>query len=368
MSRTIHALVALILLTCPACDDQGTVADKPATRSVKVELKTLTSLRANQHTNLAIGARGQVYMLQPDTGDDAAVKVITSSGDVISTGLTPAAIAKALNQPTARGAMRGMVAVPGGRLLVYYSGTERAASLASLILYDPATDRITIVASSGDLAAASEMGLLLDLSRAQLVRAGASVWLWLRHVDGSAFLKIDAQQLEVERPRLSKPFNAVTENGERFKFRDEDVLFGDTDGSLRIMRPGTGVLRIDSDGKIAPEPPPRDRPRSSVPSLLLREDARQPGTRRLHFYPIEELPSAGEISPLADGDALRYPAFGIITESAERVYDRDSIIIRHGFPLHALRINNWLSDTNAGNVIAYDAMSGEVFSLSISAR
>ncbi|HEY0007840.1 MAG TPA: hypothetical protein VGB55_03865, partial [Tepidisphaeraceae bacterium] len=341
-----------------SCDDPPprppAVVQPPA-----AELRTVLSLRANQQTLLAAGSGGRVFFSQPNA--NAAVQSLGNDGKVRPTALTAENVAQRLGKPAGDGRVQAFATLDNGDLLAYFQGIARRESLACLVLYQPSSDNLRVLATPEELATASKLGSAIDLAEVQMVRAGQSIWLWLRTFDQSIFLQIDTRQLSGDSLRLARPFTQLKTDGQPFRFARDDTLFGQLDGTLHLLRRSSGELwSIGRDGVALPIAPVPDTPQRSVPPLLVRDDATEQRKRWLHFFPFDNF-SLDTGVPGVLGNEVRYPALRLEFDGQQHHLDRDALQTRPAFPLHALRLTNWIVEPATNDVIAYDAMSGEIF-------
>lgn len=357
----MRRLVLIFALLLAACDEPPPPVQRPPPTPT-AELRTVVSLRANQETLLAAGAGGRVYFSQPYESPD--VRFLGSDAQVRPTALTSANIAKLLGQPAGDARVRAIAPLPGGDLIAYFGGTSRSQSLAALVRYRAADDTVALLAPSGDLATASGLGRTIDLAEPQLARAGDFVWLWLRTFDQSVFLRIDVRLLAGGAFRLAKPFGELTTGTGTFRFAS-DVLTGDAGGTLHLLRPGTRDLwTISETGRAERVETDPDGPVRTVAPLLYREAATARRATRLSFLPYAELSLDGAPGRVQAGP--RYPALRLSDDAGETILSRDALRPRAAFPLHALRLTRWIVEPNSGDVIAYDAMSGEILRIAFS--
>lgn len=342
-----------------ACDEPP-VQVAPQPREMFTEWRTILPLRANQRTLLAM-ASGRIYYHQPDVDPLSPLRALTPAGETIDTALSPQRVADLIGITDALPSLRAFDTLADGKLLAYFSGTSRRASMASLVLFDPATHALTLIASPQQLAVASGMGLLLDLADAQLVRAGSTIWLRLANVDQTAFLQLDARAVATGEARLIRPFRSLRVDETTLDVLSTDRFSGQPDGMLSMLRPLTGQRwRISLEGQAFVAEAPTTLTHPSVAPLF--DVGNSPGRETvIHFLPKPDLIPGDFSKPSLQSDDTRYPALLYITSEERKMLDRDHLLVRPAFPTHALRITAWLIDPGTGDLIAYDEMSGEVF-------
>lgn len=355
-------LVILLLVLSLGCEKES-APPAPVKRKLVLEWNSIVSMRANQRTLLAAGTGGRVFVAQPDAERTASVQAIDSSGDIRATQLSSLRISELLQAPGATPHLRAMVALDDGRIVAFYAGTQRERSLACLVVFDPASESLHLLASPAALAQTSRMGLTLDLAEAQLVLAGDSVWLWLRHSDESVFLRLDARQTTTGAAYLARPFNTLREENETFRPDPSDRIFGQIDGTLHLLRRATGELwRVSREGTAYRVEAPRKHGRMTAPPLIMTRAGETP--TRLWFF-SDPVQSNDQITAteMEETDVVRHPLLLIQEGAKSTELDRSSMEIRMGFPLHAMRVATWTFDRASDRIVAYDAMSGEVFQL-----
>jgi hypothetical protein len=237
------------------------------------------------------------------------------------------------------------------------------------VLYDPAAQNISVVASPRELASVSGMGLTLDLADARLIRAGSTIWLCLVHSDQSEFLRLDARAVGAGTARLARAFRSLRVEEGELRVSPEDKLSAQPDGTLWLLRPSTGELwRVNRDGAAFAGKQPEDRPRLVNPPLITGDGITRADATRIWFFAAPHVEVDQIARPVFADDDTRYPALLYESDTSQKVIERDQLRIRPAFPVYALRFTNWLLDPVTGDIIAYDAMSGEVFRLVRSVR
>jgi hypothetical protein len=337
----LYAAVGTFLLGAAFCMAQVEAVSPKAT------LRNIAASRAGHGTEL-LPSRNVVYAFQPDTKADQPLHILTSGRSAVVSPSVPVG-----------GELRAVAPLGRDDLLLYVAATGRS-SVGGIyrVAAGAGAGEPRRVIDTATVERASGMGTLLALADVQMVGAGGDVWLILRHPDQTAFCRFDVAQFLAGTPRLGRPFERVTVDGQAIGIDPGDRWTGRADGGLDLFRPTTGESwRVDAFGRASPLVTlSEDRPRPTAPPLTLGR-----GTSRvLQFFP-KPPPSA-----TAAEEAVRYPALVISDGATERVIESDAIDVRPGFPVHALRITAWCVEPLTGDVIAYDAMSGEVFRLTFS--
>jgi len=179
--------------------------------------------------------------------------------------------------------------------------------------------------------------------------------------DAAAFLRLPDGPLQPG-AALRLAFSAVKVDGEPIRLTPQDTFYSGPDGGLRLMRNDGSLLAVDDTGNAKPLSTDSDRPAMSVPPLTLKSPGGQ--VRQLAFYPEPgQTRDALTSTPNLVAPPVPYPALVLSDEKRTIVFDRDSITVRPGFPVHALRITAWCQDPGSGDVIAYDSFSGEIMRL-----
>ncbi len=311
---------------------------------------------------MVAGNNEQVYFLQPETDGANVIRAIKSDGQIIDTQLTAANISRHLNKPQLRGTIRAMTAIPGGKILLYYAGTDSSESLASLLVYNTDNGELQTIVNTTELAEQTGLGILLDIAEVQIVFTGEAFWFWFSHVDANVFLRIDARDMQNIKPKLQRSFDKLYTDEGPLKITSRDTLFGDYAGGLWLIRENSNsLLRLSTTGQAFPERNQKNRNFSPLPPIALSERNQQNQPLMLHFYPTDDLRTPDEAIQLIDNQKLAYPVFEVTGGKQDVIIDRNRFIIRSGFPLHALRLSNWLPVPNSNDLISYDAMSGEIF-------
>ena len=290
--------------------------------------------------------------------------------------LQPARFASALGEPTAVVSIRGLTTLSNGDLVLAVNGSTRVKLLMGIWIYNPRTDALRELFNESALREVSGMGASLTLADAEVVRAGRYVWVCLRTVDETVFLRIDTRELGAEKgPRLARPFQRLRLDKQTVTLLPDDRLAGYDDGTLWVLRQQPNDLyRISTDGRLLIENRPADLSPMLVPPLRATR-IRPDGTefvQILSAYSNEALLVIGAPGVLPPGRiaAIQYPAFESVIENAPpgvkpTMLDRAAIKARPTFPLHALRITAWCMNPTTGEITLYDDMSGEVMRMTI---
>ncbi|MGN6504450.1 MAG: hypothetical protein ACTHM6_02695 [Tepidisphaeraceae bacterium] len=360
-----HAVLAMFAaLLCPTLG----LAD-PAAPGATCAMTTVDSVEVQQPTSLVPLGLGQTLIAQR-----GRLEVIGGAGTAQDFELSIGQFARALNVPDSAVSIAAAVGISAGDLLFYTTGTSADRSATGLWLYDRRTRALSVIADAQTLGRESGMGNAIDLGRGQLAVVGNDVWLMVRNVDATVFFRLDRRQLaDSGTARLSRPFKALmTPDHLPFRVQPEDRVYGvaSADGAvLELLRTTSGESwRIAADGTARFDEESTSHPPTALPALALPPERFGGRNLMLRFFP-EAITPTGGLPPLPDPDAgagPRYPTLVVNDGSRATVIDRDAIRMRAGFPVHALRLTAWCVDPASGDVIAYDAMSGEVLRLHLS--
>jgi hypothetical protein len=363
MRRSIIPSALLLgALALAGCDEPRAPAP-PRPRETVIEMRSLLPLRANQRTLLELSA-GRLFYHQPDATPELGLRMLDTTGETRITQLTPARVADLLGVPEGKPVLRAFAALSDGRIIGYFNGTHRARSLSCLVLYDPATQNVSLVSPPEELASVSGMGLTLDLADARVLRAGTTIWLCLVHSDQSEFLRLDARAVAAGTGRLARAFRSLRVEEGELRLMPDDKLAAQPDGTMWMFRPATGELwRINRDGEAFAGKQPENRPRLTTMPLVVSDGVSRADATRIWFFPAPRINPDQVTRPVFADDETRYPAIVYDSEKQQRTIERDQLIIRPAFPAYALRFTNWILDPSTADIIAYDAMSGEVFRL-----
>ena len=379
-NRSIFQLIASLSVLLGGCNPAETPSAATRTASViqSADLTTVRAVRPDSAVGLVPFNHDVLITLPAGRpgrygGDDAA-----GWGRLANTKLGPLIRG-------GDGTSRIAAAVAIRDDLVIYARADRDQD-AGIFVYRSRRDQLVAVADSREMRSQLAAGASLDLAEPQMLVAGDTVWLILRLADQTSLLRIDARQVAGGAPRLSRPFEQLTESASSegavpFQVLRDDVWFADVDGSLALLRPMTGESwRVGPSGKLIAQPKRTPRPTPAIAPLMLPAglgiadapaansktnnggtNGTTTGPRVLEFFTDAPPLSA---DPLAvSAEPLQYPLLVIHSPAGDTVIDRDAINMRLGFPKRALRLTAWCIEGDS--IVAYDAMSGEVFRITL---
>ena len=354
-------------------------ASGPTVKPPVAALVSVGTLRAGGTATLVANPGGWAVVQRGNGGGVA--RLVRSDGAVVDLNALlagPAAAALGVVDESAQSPWRPTVAAVAsdGRdgWVVLLAGTRGRASLASLWRLAAGARVPVLLAGPDALGRASGLGGLIDLDDGTLARVGDDVVVALSGQGGPAVVRVDGWSLaaagngagggrgDARALRMTRLFATPNEDGQPIPPKPGDAWFGRPDGSLNLLRAATGqVWTVDPGGTATAWALPPGRPALGVPPLDLPVPPGAPAAR-LWFYP--DTPTDTAAGTPADA-AVRYPALVLRQENAERVFDRDALTVRPGFPTHAMRLSAWCPDPATGDVLAVDAMSGEVFRITL---
>ena len=387
-------LILLVLLALVGCDPPP-VAVAPASTSAgpirSLTLAPVVSLDAGRSTHVAVIASGRVFWAQERGDGQDVVYAPDATGLARPTGLTSRAILNALGAKDDRaggGAIQSLVAgpapgaaagAPPTQLYFYFTGGRGAEPLAALGRFDPETGGITIFSDFRRLQADSALGRSLELARGTLVPAGGTMWLWLHHFDGSAFLRFDpASVLDPRLLTLARPFGQPS--GEFGPLRPDEgwAISGLPDESLLLTdRDGRVVWRIDGAGVATLWLGISDLPAGVSPPEVLPPGAgeEKSGGTLLLFAANGPLLA----STLIDAGGSRFPTQVVYpalqTTNLKDTYGppdrfaavpRDAMVAPAAYPLYAVRLGRLVPDpSNPAVLYAYDEAGGDLLRITL---
>lgn len=333
----------------------------PPTQQARVAASFSTVLVSTaQAGSVLLPFNGDAVSFQPDSGLQAATAI---RGKMAGLQELPSRLTVKLQARPGRISIRSIIATSTNQLIVYVSGTDGQRSLVGLWAYEPQTGALSQIAGADALGDASGFGKTIDLADAQFVTTARGVWLCMHQNDAAAFFLLPSQSAPVLNFKPHRAFSGLKEDNQPFKFLMDDRLYARADGGLGLLRADGRLFSISDDGVVAELQRTAGRPAESVPPLTLGQgDA----ATQVEFFP-DAPPPADSLTapPMVTDDSVRYPALVIKGPHGTTVIDRDAISVRAGFPVHALRITAWCAEPATGDILAYDAMSGEVMRLKL---
>ena len=387
---TIFAATLVLLLSTPGCDRDAsspgpTGASTPGTEHYSVDINLITPLLPRLRTHVAIDSRGNLYWVQetdpPTEHGDLLYTMGTSGVPQTIPELSGRRLLGSIGLPETLGVkatIRSMVVGSNDDLFLLVSGGSTHVPLYTLISYSAASKKIKIVASTEEIMKASGLGASLDLARGTLLSYEGDLWLWLRHTDASALLRltfpsagaaVDMRLLTLKPPsRLAK----LTLHDEQ-----EDLAAGPHQTLLYIDRPRAILWRINDSGEYAPvqslegfsvamTPPIGD----SAGRLRMIAGDGDPLIAQAPL-PDKMMPVNGRPPP--EWNQLSYPAL-IQTQpnevGAQTVITlrRDDFVAPPTLPLQDLQPRQLLLDRTNGTLVTFDSASGELLRLKIRSR
>jgi hypothetical protein len=393
-------LLLLALLFCSlACDNHADESPPSTAPAVpvdsplpsRVKLQTLAILAPNRPTHIAAAANGKVYFCQQNEDGRDAVLTLDARDLAEPTALSTATIAEALGKGEMLGNIVALAASPAdGGLWFYFVSKppKRAAPEFYVGHYNPGTTRIRIVADTNAILSASGMGASIELASVDLVATRSTVWLWLRHMDESVLLAIDAGSSATGRKALTRKFPRVLNGFEELPMNRPEYqlsaasayakwrLPGDRGDDLLLVDAWTGALfRVDPAGRASLIDTLIGLPVAMAPAapMMLLPD----GRARILLFAAEGSSIEPKLETRVDaptGEEISFPAF-LIFEILPKNETRETprpwpipharVSGRIGFPAYALRLTRLLPEANGESYLAYDAASGEVMRVTL---
>jgi hypothetical protein len=220
--------------------------------------------------------------------------------------------------------------------------------------------------------ASSGLGASMELAHATLVSSGPDLWLWLRHTDAAAILKIDPKPDGVEFLQLElKPASLDSQHSPKLQLtsEDEDLSGGPQQSLYYVDRQNAALWKINSTGEF-----------SSLLSLETFSEALTPAAAdaegqiflfagdgpRLHgrsSLTVDALPAEGSNQYI--WSRATFPAFLEIKGDKTTLIARDDFTAPVSFPTQNLQPRHLLFDRATGTLITFDAATGELVRLKI---
>jgi hypothetical protein len=403
-SFLLRTLSGLALVALPGCQKQptdasaggnggsgGTPGADEEPRALSLEIEPITPLLPRLATHIGVDSHGNLYWVQESEPAPAGGDAVFLMGE----GGVPQTIA-ALSVPSLLdvvaagiggrrsgviGAIKSIAVGPDDDLYVLFAGGKGRAPIWAILRYVPKSNQVTLVADTKRLMAESRMDASIELARGSLLGYKRDLWLWLRHQDGAAVLRIggggaeNAATPNVRRVVLRPPWKVGLPNSDQ-----EDMSAG-PDGMLyyvdrpravlwKIAAGGEGdytaVQSLDGLSRALTAPALDD---SGRVCLLLGSDgplvARQYSTA---VATAGEPSSPDQARKWAD---LAYPAFVQLRSGstaagrAIMTVSRDDIHAPPALPVQDLQPRQLLLDIASGTLITFDAASGEILRVKV---
>jgi hypothetical protein len=379
--------IALLLLFPAGCDRDAhstsggnTTTPQPARKRLALQLTPITPLLPRLRTHVAVDSRGNLYWLQESEPPPADGDMVYAMGDSgVPQSIAPLNVPNLLaisgnadfrTAPTT-GAIRAIAVGPDDQLYFFFSGGSGRATIAFLGRYDPKTSRVHVVADKARLIAESALGPSMELARPSLTSYGQELWLWLRHTDDAAILKIEpkARGVELRRLVLKPPEPASKESPKVRLISEEDDLSAGPQLSLYYVdRPGAQLWKIDSAGEFTSVLPLETFSSAVTPAAvdnagricLLAGDA-----ARLHARSasLDSMPLEGSNQYI--WSRTTFPAFLEIKGEKSDLIARDDFNVPVNYPVQTLQPQHLLFDRATETFISFDAATGELIRMKI---
>jgi hypothetical protein len=352
----------MVMLTFAGCDrpsqPAGGNADAGPPPPPRLRLSTIAPLLPDRPTHFAVDQIGNVIWVQEtDNGKDMAYTI--SAGAIPqATRLTSATILSAMNVEDGTGNIQSLAAAPDGGIYFYFAGGTARDVVACVGYFLSRTSELRILAATEPIQRLARMGASLGLARGKLIPSGQSLWLWVRHSDGSAFLKFPALPPAMSKPlELSRPFQAIRNDRREITPAGDSCRVGvAADLSLVVVDLFNGTLwNVDTSGNA-----------SVYWSLVglpgnMSAPAISPEGRIMVFAadskPLKERSIAQIANPVVQA---QYPAMLFFDKQSVTAINRDAIQAYPGFPVYQLQITEMAPEKGGRSWIAYDNASGEL--------
>ena len=285
----------------------------------------------------------------------ARVDLLTVDGKGHSVPFGPADIAASLSVPADMLNLLDFLPLPNGLVLVLVNGWAGQRPLLGLWLYRPQDQALVCVADAASLGHVTGWGDSAALADGRLVGGTRGAWLCVSVFGQTSTVRVDFPASADALPDLRLAAERVTDEAGRPVGIEDASLWPAGDDSALLVKPGASdSYKIDLARGTAVAVP------GGLPPLTVPTPA---GPQTWVFTPAPPRPRT-EVESWA-ADAVRRPTLTITPAGGKPMtIDRDGLITRLGFPVYAMRITAWCADAN-GRVLAYDAMSGEVFRMSL---
>lgn len=365
MRLLYYTLIALFLAGC----DRAPLP--PSTRPPRavVEVRPLTPLLPRLATHLAVDSHANVYWNQesdpPLPGGDLTF--------VMGQGGVPQSIAAlqvdhllaTVHLSGHNGAIRSLAVGPDDALYVLFIVSRGPTLVFDVLRYVPSTGRLAIVLDTQHVMDASGLGQSLALAKGSLLGTRSNLWLWVRHTDGNAILKLTQSPDASFQASALSPAPPAEADDLNFNSDDEDMTAA-PDGALYYVDRTRGVLwRIAPDEGVTLAMSLTGVPKSITPPAF-RKGFLCFLTGVAEKFAITDLPLSHSSSPLAKLEAelpilLEYDG----GRHSLRSFDRSQMDAPANLPLRTLQPRQFFWNDSTGSFLVFDAATGEILQLRI---
>jgi hypothetical protein len=401
--RTLSGVAAAAAVTAlPACQKEPTAGSAGGAgggggasggdegpRGLALEIEPITPLLPRLATHVAVDSHGNLFWVQESepqpAGGDAvflmgeggvpqtiAALCVPSLLDVVASGIGG-------RRSGATGAIKSIAVGADDDLYVLFAGGRGRAPIWAVVRYSPKSNQVMLVADTKRLMTESRMDASIELARGSLLGYKRELWLWLRHQDGAAVLRIGSGTdrsgaADVRRVTLRPPWKVGAPTSDQ-----EDMAAGPDATLYYVDRPRAVLWRIAAGGEgdytavqsldglsRALTAPALDD--SGRVCLLLGQDS--PLVARQYSSAAA---APGDASSPGQGPKwaeLAYPAFvqlrpASAASRAIMTVSRDDLHAPPALPVQDLQPRQLLLDRASGTLITFDAASGEILRVKV---
>jgi hypothetical protein len=324
----------------------------------RVAAAVVTMLAPGRQTHVARAGDGTLWWVQEsDDGRDVAFAL---GADAVprATGLTSARVLAAADVAAngsaggASGTFHSIATDHAGRIWFYFAGGAGRRAVVCLGVFDPRDESIRVVMDEARLRKATGMGASLVLAHGTLAgpAGGESLWLWVRHSDGSALFRVDAKSGDV-----SPPIDVVnTTAGAPLEMTGPGQAVGAAaDGGL-LLRDAHDVelWRIDPSGHAT-----LPHPLIGLPTALSAPAGDARGRAYLVAGDAPLIPARSDAEALIPVPPIRYPALLIVEAGKLRGIGRQDLTLPAEVSAEEMRVQELIAETEE-TLVGYDEQSG----------
>jgi hypothetical protein len=372
MRRWIGLLIFMLVFGCnrnPAPGNATTPADE-APKSVEIRL--ITPLLPRLQTDFSVDSKGNLYWLQesdpPAAGGDLVFLI--GAGGVPQTleELSVGNLLEKLGLRGTTGAIHSLAIGPDDALYLLFIGSRGPAPVYFVAQYVPASHGLRIVADTPRLMKESGLGPSLELARGSLLSSATDLWLWVRHTDGYALLKLESHadaEMTIHRLQPQPPGEARD-----WRLNDEaEHLSAGLHGMLYYVDPAHATLwGIDTNGNVSPVLSLEGLPQAVTPPAAIDGRLFMLFGDSPHFAFVSSLnPQEQELADSSKATAA-FPALLAYSpvEHKSTYFYRSHLIAPESLPLQTLDPRQLTVDVANNTLLTFDAGTGELLRLRFS--
>jgi hypothetical protein len=370
MRRIIGLMTFLLVCGCdrnPAPSDTTPSADE-APKSV--EIRPITPLLPRLLTHFSVDSKGNLYWLQesdpPAAGGDLVFLIGVGGVPQTLEALSVGNLLDKLGLHGATGAIHSLAIGPDDALYLLFIGSHGPAPVYFVAQYIPASHGLRIVADTQRLMQESGLGVSLALARGSLLSSATDLWLWVRHTDGYALLKLESHadtEMTIHRLQPQPPSEARNWrlNGEA------EQLSAGMHGVLYFVEPDHATLwRIDPDGSVSAVLSLEGLPQAATPPAEIE------GRLFMVFGDSPRFAFASSVDQQELGDSSKriaeFPAVLVYSplDHKSNYFYRSHLIAPESMPLQTLDPRQLTVDVANNTLVTFDAGTGELLRLRFS--